>query len=315
MKAVVIRKYGSAQVMEIADVEEPIIKDEEVLVEVYASSVNPVDWKIRKGMLSMFSGNKFPLILGGDIAGRVAQVGRKVQFFRLGDEVFGKLNPFKGGGYAEFVAASQDCIALKPQRLDFEQAATVPLAAMTALQALRDLGQISPGKRVVINGCSGGVGSFALQIARSYQSEVTGVCSARNIELALELGAHHIIDYTRDNLYENKSDYDIFFDVVGNQSFFKVMKLLSPKGIYISTFPSPFLFLFGPILNLFSSRKIKNVMVKNSRKDLELLAEWIDEGKIRPLIDKIFSLEKIQEAHQYSESGRVVGKILLKVKE
>lgn len=315
MKAVVIRKFGSPKVMEIADVLDPQIKDEEVLVEIYASSVNPVDWKIRKGMLKMFTGSNFPFILGGDIAGRVAQVGRKVQFFRMGDEVYGKLNAFKGGGYAEYVAAPQNCIALKPQSLSFEQAATVPLAALTALQALRNKGKVNERSRVIINGCSGGVGSFALQIARIYGAEVTGICSTKNLELARELGAHKVIDYTSNDILQNSSQYDIFFDAVGSHSFSEVKKLLSPKGIYITTLPGVMTMFFAPLFNLFSTRKNKTILVKDSRKDLEMLADLIDEGKVRTLIDREFTLDKVHQAHEYSESGRVVGKILLKIKE
>lgn len=286
-----------------------------MLVEIYASSVNPVDWKIRKGLLKMFTGKNFPLILGGDISGRVAQVGKKVQFFRMGDEVYGKLNAFRGGAYAEFVAAHQNCIALKPQSLSFEQAATVPLAALTALQALRDRGKISKGSRVIINGCSGGVGSFALQIARSYGAQVTGVCSTRNMELALELGAHKVIDYTRDDILESSSRYDIFFDAVGNQYFSDVKKLLTPQGSYITTLPNMKSIFFIPLINLFRSKKNKNILVKDSRKDLELIADLIEKGTVRTLIDREFSLDKVKQAHEYSESGRVVGKILIKVKD
>lgn len=315
MKAVVINRYGSSQVLELAQVKGPESGDEQVLVEVYASSVNPLDWKIRKGMLRWISPKKFPFIPGGDIAGRVVQVGKNVQFFRLGDEVYGKLDTFKGGGYAEFVAASHRCIALKPQTLTFEQAATVPLAAMTALQALRNLGHISSGSRVVINGCSGGVGCFALQIARYLKAHVTGICSQRNIDLSHDLGAHKVIDYNRGGFEDIEGEVDVFFDVVANASFAKVKPMLSPGGIYITTLPGITALLFAPLLNSLRKQKHKSIMVKDSRKDLEFLAQLIDDGEIRTVIDKEFTLEEIQNAHQYSETGRVVGKILLKIKD
>ncbi|MFA8433506.1 MAG: NAD(P)-dependent alcohol dehydrogenase [Marinifilaceae bacterium] len=314
MKAVVIRKYGSPDVLELTDVNEPRITDDEVLVEVYASSVNPVDWKIRTGMLKMIAGNTFPRILGGDIAGRVAKVGHNVQFFRIGDEVYGMLNALKGGAYAEYVAAPQDGLALKPQSLDFEQAATVPLAGLTALQALRDEGKIQKGQEVLINGCSGGVGSFALQIARAFETQVTGVCSTRNLEISLDLGAHKVIDYTKEDVLQADGKYHVFFDVVGNQSFSKVRHLLHPGGIYITTIPSLKVLLWSPLHNMINSRKIKKILVKYNRHDLEFISSLIDEGKLRTKIDREFTLEQIREAHEYSEKGHVVGKILLKVK-
>jgi NADPH:quinone reductase-like Zn-dependent oxidoreductase len=314
MKAIVIQKFGSPEVMEYSDVEVPKIKDDEVLVENYASSVNPVDWKIRNGMLRWIAGNSFPKILGGDIAGRVVEIGHNVQFLRVGDEVYGLLNVMKGGAYAEYVAAPQECFALKPQSLDFEQAATIPLAALTALQALRDQGKIMKGQEVLINGCSGGVGSFALQIARAFETHVTGVCSTRNIDVAMDLGAHRVIDYSREDLLKSGEKYHIFFDAVGNQSYFQIRHLLHSNGIFVTTLPTIKIMLMEPFHNLFSSRKIKKVMVRYSRKDLEFLSELVDQGKLRTRIDKEFKLEEIRQAHEYSETGRVVGKILIKVK-
>jgi NADPH:quinone reductase-like Zn-dependent oxidoreductase len=313
MKAIVMTKYGSPEVLEMKNLDRPDIRDNQVLVEVYASSVNPVDWKIRKGMLKLFMRKKMPCVLGGDLSGRIVKVGKKVKFFRVGDEVYGKIDIIKNGAYAEYVATSEDHLALKPQNMNFEEAATVPLAALTALQALRDMGNIRRGMNVIVNGCSGGVGSFAVQIAKAFDCKVTGVCSSRNVDFAKALGADRVIDYTKEDMMKIQEDYDIFFDVVGNQDFASVKHILQRGGIYVTTLPSFNILLLGSIHNLVSSKKMKKIFVQESKQDLELLAGWIDDGLLQTFIDKTYEIDDIASAHKYSESGRVVGKISVKI--
>lgn len=315
MKAIVMRKYGSPDVLEMTNLDRPVINDNQVLVEVYASSVNPVDWKIRKGLLKFFMRKKMPCILGGDIAGRVVEIGKKVQFFRHGDEVFGMVDLAKNGAYAEYVACSVDQIALKPQNMNFEEAASLPLAGLTALQALRNMGKIRKGMSVMINGCSGGVGFFALQLAKSFDCKVTGVCSARNIEFSKKMGADRVIDYTQEDILSVQEDYDIFFDVVGNQEYAEVKHLLQRGGVYVTTLPSFNILLLGAIHNMMSAKKMKKIFVQPNKKDLEFLADLVDEGRLTTHIEKIYELSEIAEAHQYSESGRVVGKLALRIAE
>jgi len=310
-----MRKYGAPDVLELINLDRPKIKDNQVLVEVYASSVNPVDWKIRKGMLKLFMRKKLPCVLGGDISGRILEVGKKVKFYRVGDEVYGKVDIIKNGAYAEYVATSEDHIALKPQKMNFEEAATLPLAGLTALQALRNMGQIKKGMNVLINGCSGGVGSFALQLAKAFDCKVTGVCSERNVEFANELGADRVIDYKKENILDIQEEFDIFFDVVGNSEYSNVKHLLQRGGVYVTTLPSFNILLLGSIHNMVSSRKMKKIFVQESKKDLELLANLVDDGLIKTHIDKTYDIAKVAEAHQYSESGRVVGKLSLKIAE
>jgi len=315
MKAVVMKKYGTPDVLEIANLSRPQINDNQVLVEVYASSVNPVDWKIRKGSLKLFMRKKLPCVLGGDIAGRITEVGKNVQFFRVGDEVFGKIDIIKNGAYAEYVATSASHLALKPQKMNFDEAATLPLAGLTALQALRDMGKIRKGMNVLVNGCSGGVGTFAIQLAKAFTCKVTGVCSSRNMQYARNLGADCVIDYMEQDIVSLQDEYDIFFDVVGNQEYSKVKHILQRGGVFVTTLPSFNILLLGSIHNIINSRKMKSIFVQESKEDLEILADFVDAGLLKTHIDKSYDLIDVAEAHQYSETGRVVGKISLKISE
>ncbi len=313
LKAVFYNKYGSPDVLEVGELEKPKINDDEILVQAYASSVNPVDWKIRNGSMKIFTGKKFPKGLGGDIAGKIVEIGEKVTRFVVGDEVYGKISGFKGNAYSEYVIAKPKDLSQKPVNLNFNEAASVPLAALTAYQALVNCGELTKGSEVLINGCSGGVGHFAVQIAKSFGAVVTGVCSTKNVALAKELGVDKVIDYTKENVRANKEKYDIFFDVVANQSYGKIKPILNKNGRYVSTLPS-----VGVILNsvtgLFSSKKAAMINVKSSLLDLQLITKMIENGKLKPIIDKIYPLENIREAHRYSETGRVVGKLALSIK-
>jgi NADPH:quinone reductase-like Zn-dependent oxidoreductase len=259
VKAILTEKYGDVDVLKLHEMEKPAIQENEILVQVHAFSINPVDWKIRRGDLKLLAGRKPPRILGGDYAGVVAEVGKQITDYKIGDEVFGMVNAFKGGTYAEFVRVKKEEIGLKPQNLNFEEAASLPLVSLTAYQSLVDQGQLQPGHHVLINGCSGGVGLSGLQIAKALDSRVTGVCSARNFELAKEMGADHIIDYTKEDVLQEKNVYDIFFDAVGNQSFSQAKETLKPHGIYVTTLPSFHSIVFGPLINLFGSQKVVNL--------------------------------------------------------
>ncbi|WP_414563658.1 MULTISPECIES: NAD(P)-dependent alcohol dehydrogenase [unclassified Anabaena] len=312
MKAVVLRRYGSAEVLRYEDVTQPQIKPDQVLVKVHASSVNPIDWKTRKGMLSLLTGNKFPMILGFDVAGEVIAVGSQVTHFQPGDAVYGSTS-FPGGAYAEFAAVPENIIAPKPANLSYEEAATVPLAALTALQALRDLGNITSGQTVLINGAAGGVGMFAVQIAKALGTEVTGVCSSKNLEFVKFLGADIVIDYTQQDFTEDNVQYDIIFDAVAKRSLSSCKRVLKPQGIYISTLPTPEVLLQSVLTAFLPGQKAKFVLQKPNTQDLLYMKELIEAGKVRTVIDRSFPLAELAAAHTYSESERAVGKIAIAI--
>jgi NADPH:quinone reductase-like Zn-dependent oxidoreductase len=313
MKAIITEKYGDVDVLGQQEAEKPAIQENEILVRIHAFSINPVDWKIRRGDLKLLVGRKPPKILGGDYAGVVAEVGKQITNFKIGDEVFGMVNAFKGGTYAEFVSVKKEQIAPKPQNLNFEEAASLPLVSLTAYQSLVYKGQLQPGNHVMINGCSGGVGLSGLQIAKALESRVTGVCSAKNSELAKKMGADHIIDYTDEDVLKEKNGYDIFFDAVGNQSFSQVKETLKPHGIYVTTLPSFQSMILGPLINLLGSKKFKKLLVKPRGKDLAVLKEMAENGNLVPVLEKVYSMDQIREAHTRSETGRVVGKVVVTV--
>ncbi len=313
MKAVFYNKYGSPDVLEIGELEKPKIGEDEILVYAHASSVNPVDWKIRNGSIKILTGKKFPKGIGRDIAGIIAKVGGNVTGFEVGDEVYGKLSGLKSNACAEYVVTKPKDLFRKPVNLNFNEAATVPLAALTAYQSLVTLGDLKKGSKVLVNGCSGGVGHFGVQIAKALDTEVTGVCSTKYIALAKELGAYNVIDYTKENITDKKEKYDIFFDAVANQSYGKIKPLLNNKGRYVTTLPAVSV-IINSITGIFSSKKAKIINVKSKPQDLQLITEMIENGKVKPIIDKIYALDDIREAHRYSETRRVVGKLALSIK-
>ncbi len=310
MKAVVIHRYGAAEVLQYEDVEQPKIDSTQLLVKVRASSVNPIDWKIRQGMLSLIAGNKFPKILGFDVAGDVVEVGSGVTRFKAGDAIYGSTS-FPGGGYAEFAAVPESVAVLKPTNLSYEEAAAVPLAALTALQALRDQGNIQTGQNVLINGAAGGVGIFAVQIAKALGAVVTGVSSTKNLDLVKSLGADRVIDYTQQDFAEDTAQYDIIFDAVGKRSLSQTKKVLKPNGIYITTLPGPEVLLESVLTAFLPGQKAKFLFEKPNVKDLLFLKELIEAGKIRVVIDRTYPLQELAAAHAYSETGRAVGKIAI----
>ncbi|MBD2203391.1 NAD(P)-dependent alcohol dehydrogenase [Calothrix sp. FACHB-1219] len=312
MKAVVIRRYGSAEVLQYEDVEQPTIKADQLLVKIHASSINPVDWKIRKGMLRFLTGNKFPMILGFDLAGEVVEVGSAVTGFQPGDAIYGS-TAVPGGAYAEFAAVPANIVAPKPTNLNYEQAAVVPLAALTALQALRDQGNIQSGQRVLINGAAGGVGIFAVQIAKALDTVVTGVCSTKNLDFVKSLGADRVIDYTQHDFTKDTEPYDIIFDVVGKRSPSQCKRVLKPNGVYITTLPSVESFVQSILTSFLPGQKVKFILEKPNTQELLYLKELIEAGKMRVVIHRTYPLQELAAAHTESETERAVGKIAIAV--
>jgi NADPH:quinone reductase-like Zn-dependent oxidoreductase len=313
MKAVIIDRYGGPDVLDMKEVSIPLINDDEILIKIKASSVNPVDWKVRKGMLRFLPGQELPKMLGGDLSGEVVKIGKNISEFKQGDEIYGMINATKGGAYAEYIAASIRQVVHKPTNLTFEEAAAVPLAALTAYQAITRLGKLKEGETICVNGCSGGVGHFAIQIAKALGAKVTGICSTKNINFAKEFGADEIVDYTNNNSnFIPTTKYDIFFDAVANQSYFKAIKFLKRKGRYVTTLPSISV-LLGSIFTLFSSKRGMMINIKVNSEDLRYLSELIKSNKMKVNIDKEYNINQIQEAHRHSETGRVVGKLVLKI--
>jgi NADPH:quinone reductase-like Zn-dependent oxidoreductase len=315
MRAAFYRSYGGPEVLEVGEMEAPRPGDHQILVRVLAAGINPVDWKIRSGHLRPFASATFPMIPGSDLAGEVVEVGSEVARFRPGDAVYGLLQPAAGGACGELAAVPASAAAPMPENLSFTEAAAVPMAALTALQALRDKGRIAPGMRVLIHGGSGGVGSFAVQIARSLGARVGAVASTGNQELLRELGAEETFDYTTEDFTLRDQVWDLVFDAVGNRTYNEVASVLSREGRYVTTLPS-----FGLFLAVFATRlagifgygRRAAVMMLDARGDeLEELAEWIGGGEIRPLIHRTYPLEEIGDAHAESETGHVRGKIVV----
>jgi NADPH:quinone reductase-like Zn-dependent oxidoreductase len=280
---------------------------------VHACSVNPIDWKIRSGAFKLLSGIKPPRILGSDYAGVVIAVGKQVTTQKVGDAVWGFVEALQRGTYAEFVKVKPEEIGPKPTNLSFEEAAAVPLAGLTALQALVYKGRLKKGDHVMVNGCSGGVGLAALQIARALECQVTGVCSTRNLDVARKMGAHTVIDYTTQDVLAAAGAYDMFFDVVSNKTFFQVKETLKPGGIYVPSLPSFQSILLVPFINIIGAKKIRIIDCKPSRRDLAVLKDMVENWQLVPLIEKVYPLDEVGAAHIRSESGRVVGKLVLKV--
>ena len=317
MKAIVYTHYGPPNVLKLEEVEKPTPQDNEVLVKVHAASVNTADWHILRGkpflMRLMGYGLLKPknTILGSDIAGRVEAVGRNVKQFQPDDEVFGNVR----GGFAEYVCAREDAFALKPTNLSFEEAATVPLAAVTALQGLRAKGQIQPGQKVLIHGASGGVGTFAVQIAKAFGAEVTGVCSTRNVDMVRSIGANHVIDYTQKDFTKNGQRHDFIFAVNGYHAIFDYKRALSPKGMYVMTGGSGAqmfqAMLLGPWISMTGSKKMGNLLKKSNQKDLALMKELLEAGKVVPVIDRRYPLRDVADAIRYLEAGHAQGKVVI----
>jgi NADPH:quinone reductase-like Zn-dependent oxidoreductase len=323
MKAIVNTTYGSPDVLKLEEVTKPTPKDNEVLLKVYATSVNAGDWHLLRAkpflMRLMGYGLLKPknTILGSDIAGRIEVVGNNVNQFQAGDEVFGNTATYGFGGFAEYVAVPEDALVLKPTTLSFEEAAAVPQAALVALQGLRDKGQIQPGQKVLVDGASGGVGTFAVQIAKAFGAEVTAVCSTRNVDMARSIGADHVIDYTREDFTQNGQQYDLILAVNGYHSIFDYKRALSPKGMYVMTGGSGALLfqvmLLGQLISRTGRQKMGNSSHKPNQKDLECMKELLEAGKVKPVIDRRYPLRETAEAIRYLEAGHAQGKVVITV--
>lgn len=321
MKAIVYRRYGSADVLALEEVEKPIVNDDEVLVRVHAAAVNPYDWHFMRGhpyLVRMDAGLRRPKngALGIDVAGRVEAVGTSVTQFKPGDEVFG----FRLGAFAEYVRGRERNFVPKPASLTFEQAAAIPVAAQTALQGLRDKGRIRAGQKVLINGASGGVGTFAVQIAKAFGADVTGVCSTRNVELVRSIGADHVIDYTREDFTRGGQRYDLILDAAGSRSLVAVRRVLAPGGTLVvvggpnGRWLGPLIrILEAVVLRRFVSHRLVPFLAKNSKEDLVVLKELIEAGKVRPVIDRTYPLSETPEAVRYLEQGHARGKVVITV--
>lgn len=312
MKALIINQFGGPEQLQLAEVSLPAAKSSEVLVRIHAAGVNPVDYKIRNGSLKFITGKKFPRILGADFAGVVEQAG-KHSSYRPGDKVYGMLT-FTGGAYAEFLAVDEKQLTRIPEGFSMSEAAATPLAALTAYQALLKGVRIQDGIRVLVNGASGGVGSFAVQIAKAMGAHVTGVCSKTNVQYVASLGADQVIDYQVDDFLATSETYDLIFDVVAKSGFKKCKKILSKDGTYVSTIPNNMLFLHQA-LNFFRSKKAWFIATKASGNDLSIISDYIAKGLVRVHVEKSFPLEEASKAHELIETERVRGKLVLTVIE
>jgi len=309
MKALIYNKMSLPDKLVYQEVEKPVPADNEVLIKIRAVSVNAADY--RSMQMGIIPKRK---IFGADIAGTVESVGKQIQKFKLGDEVFGDLASYGFGGFAEFVTAPEKALALKPAKLTFEETAALPMAATTALQALRDKGHIQNGQKLLIVGSGGGVGTFAIQLARYFGASVTAVCSTKNIEQACSLGAHSVIDYTREDFTKSDNHYDLILAVNGNYPFTAYKRILNPGGRCITiggALPQILKSLvFGKLLSL-GSKKMYTLFAKANAKDLELIATLASEGKIRPVIDRHHSFDEIVDAIRYVAEGHAKGKVVI----
>jgi len=323
MKAIAQDEFGPPDVLDLREIEDPTVDAHEVLVRVRAASPNPWDWHFMRGLPYISrpqAGWRKPKneVLGGDVAGHVEAVGKDVTRFRPGNEVFG----FVGhGAFAEYVSTREDVLALKPAGVSFEQAATIPLAGMTALQGLRDRGGLAAGERVLIVGASGGVGTFAVQMAKAFGAHVTGVCSTRNVELVKSIGADHVTDYTNDDFTRGSEEFDLIFQLAGTASASACRRALSPNGRLVLSSGDSKGRIIGPVdrvikaalLSPFVSQSLLTLSVRRSDKDLRFIGELVEAGKVSPVIDKTYQLSETAEAIRYLETGRARGKVVIAV--
>lgn len=322
MKAIRFTEYGSPDVLQLQEVEKPVPKDNQVLVKVHAASANPIDWHRMRGapfLVRLDEGFRKPQNprLGVDLAGRVEAVGSSVTHFKPADEVYGCVM----GAFAEYVCTRETAFALKPSNLSFEEAASIPTVAFTALQGLRDVGHIQSGQKVLVNGASGGVGSFAVQLARHFGAEVTGVCSTRNLDMVRSLGADHVIDYTREDFSRNRQHYDLIYDAVGNRSTFAYRRALKPKGrCVIAGFISlPRVLdhiIIGTLMSKMGNRKIGLMgIAKPNQEDLIFVKALLEAGKVVPVIDRYYPFQETAEAIRYLEQGHARGKVIITMED
>jgi NADPH:quinone reductase-like Zn-dependent oxidoreductase len=311
MKAVELDRYGDSDVLQVRDAPAPAASRGEVLVRVRAAALNPKDILVRKGKYRIFTGRRFPLRVGYDWAGEVAEAGAGSPF-AAGERLYGMIQAWRGGACAELAAVSTNECARMPEGLSFEQAAGIPLVGLTALQALRDVARIRAGNAVCINGASGGLGTAAIQIAKTLGARVTTLSSEANLKLCRDLGADEALDYRRDDPFAGLAELDCVFDVFGNLSFERVRPALAARSTYVSTVPSKRL-VFDIARTLFSAKRARVVVVHSRRRDLEQLSEWIRSGALKPVVDRVWPLEQIREAEDYLATKRARGKVVLTI--
>lgn len=322
MKTIVQEKYGPPEVLRQAEAETPVPADGEILIRIHAAGVNFSDWGFVRGkpfLARLWSGFLKPRkpMLGADIAGEIEDVGTGVKSFSPGDAVFGDLSSCGWGGFAEYVSVPEEAVAAKPVNLSFEEAAAVPQAAVVALQGLRDKGGIRPGQNVLICGASGGIGTFAVQIAKSFGARVTAVCGGRNIELVRSLGADRVIDYTKEDFTQSGERYDLILATAGFRPIFEYKRSLAPKGKYVATGGSMKqifqAMLFGPFISRKNGKRLTNLAARTSREDIVFIKELLERGKIKPVIDRTYPLERTAEAIGYYGKGHTSGKVVISV--
>lgn len=319
MKAAVYKSYGLPEVLEVENVEQPTIQEgheDRVLIKVHASSVNPFDYYHRMGFLPIRASNGLftpkQQIMGIDVSGTVQAIGKNVTKFKIGDRVFGSCL----GSHAEYVRVREDKITLIPENLTFNEAAAVPCVALSAVQALKDVAQIKKGQKVLINGGSGGIGHFAVQVAKFYEAEVTAVCSTSNLAWVKELGAHHMIDYTKEDFTKNGKRYDVILDASAARTFFSCKNSLTETGFYMTENPTKPKFQLVQVLlsSLTKDKKMKGPGLTNTGgENLELISELLEAGKIKPVIEKVYPLDQIAAAHRHVENGHTKGKVVIEV--
>jgi NADPH:quinone reductase-like Zn-dependent oxidoreductase len=325
VKAIVYTEYGPPDVLKLEEVPKPAPSDDEVLVQVHAAAVNYGDWAILRGkpfVVRLMSGGLLRpkhTILGADIAGRVEAVGGNAKQFRPGDEVFGDISACGFGGFAEYVSVPENALALKPANLSFEEAAAVPMAGVVALQGLRDRGEIQAGQNVLIVGASGGNGTFAVQIAKSFGAQVTGVCSTRNVDLVRAIGADHVIDYTQEDFTTSGQRYDLILATGGYRSILDYRRALSPKGTYVMVGGAMAqvyqAMILGSFISMIGSKKMGNLAAMSSQEDLVFMKELLEAGKVVPVIDRRYPLREVAKALRYYGEGHSQGKVVIAVEQ
>ena len=321
MKGIVYRTYGPPHVLTLEEIEKPAPRDNEVLIGVRAASINPLDWHFMRGtpgFIRLMTGLGKPKSpgLGVDLAGEVEAVGKDAKLFKTGDAVYGTGR----GAFAEFACAPESTLALKPEGVTFEQAASVPIAGLTALQALRDKAHVQPGQRILVNGAAGGVGTFAVQMGKWLGAEITAVCSARNTELVRSIGADHVIDYSREDFTSGETRYDAILECVGNHPFSSCRRVLKPRGVYVgiggggperSTASIVAAVMSNVALSLFSRRKMAGMLAKSNTADLNAISELMTAGRVTPVIDMQYKLRDTADAIRYVETGHARGKVVI----
>jgi NADPH:quinone reductase-like Zn-dependent oxidoreductase len=317
MKAVVYENYGSTDVLELREIDKPSVADDEVLVKIHAASIQQTDIRFRTGtpFLARVLGGLFRpknQILGCDYAGIVEATGKNVNEYGVGDEVCGQLDQ-RTGTHAEYVSVSLGEITTKPKNLTFVEAASVGVAGSIALQCLRDHGEIKQGQRVLINGASGGIGTYAVQIAKHYDTEVTGVCSAANVDMVRSIGADHVIDYKEEGFTERVDEYDIIFDAVRKSTFAECRNALTSKGIYVTTEYGPSIMLQMRMNSNPEGKRMVGILMKVDMGDMAILRELIEAGKVKPVIDRTYPLKDLPDAHKYVEAGHAKGRVIITI--